>query len=184
MNAKRFGEQPVDQELNKKRIRGWKRLSQHGQRLEASVEETSVLELRSMGGSEPDYRRMVKLLWDLMAHLQLAMQPPDKFDHAVTECFDFRYLGGESSLHSTKLKAALAALHPKPRPPGPLVLVLSSWRRAAPTCSRSGTQKGATFCGVLFRRHLLAMALCSAGLLSTCCRPSALATLWTDKWNS
>lgn len=161
----------------KKRIRGWKRLSQHGQRLQALVRQTSVLELISMVGSEPDKRRRVKLLWDFIARFQLAMRPPDKIVDAVMEYCDFANLRGESSSYG--------ALHPKQSPQFKCSAAIQpSSERLATRCTdflSSGLQEG---CHVLCLWCALQVPPAedgpfSAGVLNTHCRPSAVAMVLT-----
>lgn len=96
-------------------------------RSSSSVGETIILQILAMGSAEPDCRRRVKPLWDIMVRFQLAMHLPDRFDDAATQSCDCAYFGGEGSSRGIKWTAAVAALHPKHSPLAPT----SSMRLAA-----------------------------------------------------
>ncbi len=169
-----------------KRQRARKRQLKYQTHLRASVGEQGVLATLSMGGSEPDYRRRLDMLWAFMARFRLERKPIAALDAAMSDYADFAYLAGETCEHGDKLKAAMSAIHPQLLPPGPNLLplfnrALKGCRKASPTYSRVGHPEGATYaiCAILFKRGVPAMALFNAALLSTYVRPSALVTLAT-----
>ena len=169
-----------------KRVRARRRQRKFEDRLRASMGEMGVLHRLSMGRSETSYRKRVDTLWAFMSKHGLPSQPPARMDEALSDYADWAYLAGEKAEHGEKLKAALAALHPLPMPPGKLThplfdRAMRGWRKASPTFARIGYPEGVSYAisGQLLLVGRRSMALFNVTCFSTYLRPSSAISLRT-----